>query len=190
MLYLTLFDELERAKGFEPSTPTLARLCSTPELHPHSPAFFRPPGIFVCQIKPILATDSTPFGYREAAGYGEPTALYRWRCDFRISSLEFRIPALIDIHSHACQFCRPLRFSRSARHFLSYRRASAPLYRRSVAIAARANPRRPYQESFSQGQDRCALSRCGLGGRGDRPQGAAEHFGRGPVLIRISRPVA
>ena len=26
---------LERAKGFEPSTPTLARLCSTPELHPH-----------------------------------------------------------------------------------------------------------------------------------------------------------
>ena len=25
---------LERAKGFEPSTPTLARLCSTPELHP------------------------------------------------------------------------------------------------------------------------------------------------------------
>src|SRR5258706_623991 len=31
-----IFDEkLERAKGFEPSTPTLARSCSTPELHPH-----------------------------------------------------------------------------------------------------------------------------------------------------------
>src|SRR5215208_8167085 len=27
--------KLERAKGFEPSTPTLARSCSTPELHPH-----------------------------------------------------------------------------------------------------------------------------------------------------------
>ena len=26
--------DLERAKGFEPSTPTLARLCSTPELRP------------------------------------------------------------------------------------------------------------------------------------------------------------
>ena len=26
---------LERAKGFEPSTPTLARSCSTTELHPH-----------------------------------------------------------------------------------------------------------------------------------------------------------
>ena len=29
-------EKLERAKGFEPSTPTLARLCSTPELHPQS----------------------------------------------------------------------------------------------------------------------------------------------------------
>ena len=27
---------LERAEGFEPSTPTLARLCSTPELRPRS----------------------------------------------------------------------------------------------------------------------------------------------------------
>ena len=31
-------ENLERAKGFEPSTPTLARLCSTPELRPHSAA--------------------------------------------------------------------------------------------------------------------------------------------------------
>ena len=30
-----LGNRLERAKGFEPSTPTLARLCSTPELRPH-----------------------------------------------------------------------------------------------------------------------------------------------------------
>ena len=28
---------LERAMGFEPTTPTLARLCSTPELRPHRP---------------------------------------------------------------------------------------------------------------------------------------------------------
>ena len=27
---------MERANGFEPSTLTLARLCSTPELRPHS----------------------------------------------------------------------------------------------------------------------------------------------------------
>src|SRR5467141_2801569 len=32
---LSLFEILERAKGFEPSTPTLARSCSTTELHPH-----------------------------------------------------------------------------------------------------------------------------------------------------------
>src|ERR1700730_14980644 len=32
---LILLTRLERAKGFAPSTPTLARLCSTPELHPH-----------------------------------------------------------------------------------------------------------------------------------------------------------
>ena len=29
--------KLERARGFEPPTPTLARLCSTPELHPRTP---------------------------------------------------------------------------------------------------------------------------------------------------------
>jgi hypothetical protein len=41
---------LERAKGFEPSTPTLARLCSTPELHPHpkAPAAL-PPALKLCQ---------------------------------------------------------------------------------------------------------------------------------------------
>jgi hypothetical protein len=31
---------MEREKGFEPSTPTLARLCSTPELLPHTPKLF------------------------------------------------------------------------------------------------------------------------------------------------------
>jgi hypothetical protein len=33
--FCKLLENLERAKGFEPSTPTLARSCSTPELHPH-----------------------------------------------------------------------------------------------------------------------------------------------------------
>src|SRR3546814_4851274 len=31
---LVFLEKLGRAKGFEPSTPTLARLCSTPELRP------------------------------------------------------------------------------------------------------------------------------------------------------------
>ena len=34
IIHLLLLEKLERAKGFEPSTPTLARLCSTPELRP------------------------------------------------------------------------------------------------------------------------------------------------------------
>ena len=32
---LFVMEVLERAKGLEPSTPTLARSCSTTELHPH-----------------------------------------------------------------------------------------------------------------------------------------------------------
>src|SRR6266496_3472465 len=32
---LAFRENLERAKGLEPSTPTLARSCSTTELHPH-----------------------------------------------------------------------------------------------------------------------------------------------------------
>jgi hypothetical protein len=32
---LRIWKILERAKGLEPSTPTLARSCSTTELHPH-----------------------------------------------------------------------------------------------------------------------------------------------------------
>src|SRR3981189_503568 len=50
---------LERAKGFEPSTPTLARSCSTPELHPH-PSAGRPSAAgtsrHLCQMRPVFAT--------------------------------------------------------------------------------------------------------------------------------------
>src|SRR5262249_40488746 len=42
--------ELERAMGFEPTTPTLARLCSTPELHPRSCPHLRS-----CQTHPVRA---------------------------------------------------------------------------------------------------------------------------------------
>ena len=41
---------LERAMGFEPTTPTLARLCSTPELHPRSGLPSRS-----CQNHPVRA---------------------------------------------------------------------------------------------------------------------------------------
>lgn len=43
---------LERAMGFEPTTPTLARLCSTPELHPRS---------VVGRLWTILSCGASPF---------------------------------------------------------------------------------------------------------------------------------
>ena len=46
---------LERAKGFEPSTPTLARLCSTPELHPH-PCTASPPEPLYAAIRREMQT--------------------------------------------------------------------------------------------------------------------------------------
>ena len=45
---LIYLEFLERAKGFEPSTPTLARLCSTPELHPRSVAPWRRARRVIC----------------------------------------------------------------------------------------------------------------------------------------------
>ena len=57
--------KLERAKGFEPSTPTLARSCSTPELHPHPldiwpKAQFRPPSRSYSQKVDHFATAARP----------------------------------------------------------------------------------------------------------------------------------
>ena len=52
-------ENLERAKGFEPSTPTLARSCSTPELHPHPRSWrrwVRRQRAELCQMRPMNAT--------------------------------------------------------------------------------------------------------------------------------------
>lgn len=48
---LPIRENLERAKGLEPSTPTLARSCSTTELHPHPDGGDRSPsGAELCQM--------------------------------------------------------------------------------------------------------------------------------------------
>jgi hypothetical protein len=58
-------EKLERAKGFEPSTPTLARSCSTPELHPHPlrlPESHRHRPAELCQMpSPNATAPSGPF---------------------------------------------------------------------------------------------------------------------------------
>src|SRR3984957_17609631 len=54
-------EKLERAKGFEPSTPTLARSCSTPELLPHPleiVAWLSPATADLCQMRTANATAS------------------------------------------------------------------------------------------------------------------------------------
>jgi hypothetical protein len=56
---LDTYKKLERAKGFEPSTPTLARSCSTTELHPHPSgltAIRRRQRAELCQIRLPNAT--------------------------------------------------------------------------------------------------------------------------------------
>src|ERR1700679_1565986 len=52
---------LERAKGFEPSTPTLARLCSTPELHPHPRRLRRRRWALMAQAARDCNTPSRPY---------------------------------------------------------------------------------------------------------------------------------
>ena len=65
---------MERAKGFEPSTPTLARLCSTPELRPQTFEF----------LKDVSTSLHIPCGWRT---WRRPTlprleTQYHWRGGF------------------------------------------------------------------------------------------------------------
>src|SRR4051812_10283660 len=55
---LCRLEALERAKGLEPSTPTLARSCSTTELHPHPNigGDHAPTTAELCQMPPPNAT--------------------------------------------------------------------------------------------------------------------------------------
>ena len=52
---------MERAMGFEPTTPTLARLCSTPELHPHpAPGASRLYAAKPCPLQILAAAQNLP----------------------------------------------------------------------------------------------------------------------------------
>ena len=68
-VYGSAKQRLERAKGFEPSTPTLARLCSTPELRPRSAG-----GLYArtqCHDKPgrdVEPTIKTSFLHQKMVG--------------------------------------------------------------------------------------------------------------------------
>jgi hypothetical protein len=81
--------KLERAKGFEPSTPTLARSCSTPELHPHP-----------LDIWPNRDTGRQGRSYSQKAALNATTAFFfgfsgqllRAWCRFRARGFAFGAP--------------------------------------------------------------------------------------------------
>jgi hypothetical protein len=59
--------------GFEPTTPTLARLCSTPELRPHPRRGVAAAAAgLLCQMAPALATEDS----RPADGRKEGQAIF------------------------------------------------------------------------------------------------------------------
>src|SRR3954447_25700499 len=62
------WEKLERAKGFEPSTPTLARSCSTPELHPHPNSVDQrppePPATYAKRCPPLQPPPCSAFRLR------------------------------------------------------------------------------------------------------------------------------
>ena len=82
-------EKLERAKGFEPSTPTLARSCSTPELHPHP-----------LDIWPNRDTGRQGRSYSQKAALNATTAFFfgfsgqllRAWCRFRARGFAFGAP--------------------------------------------------------------------------------------------------
>jgi hypothetical protein len=70
--------KLERAMGFEPTTPTLARLCSTPELHPHDalrpaapPRLYAPTSAFT-QRPRVFALGSSTIAPAASSGKRRP----------------------------------------------------------------------------------------------------------------------
>ena len=65
-IFLQVIDLLERARGFEPPTPTLARLCSTPELHPRPGDQYHSGGGGLQE--PWCASGSRRFGTRPCNG--------------------------------------------------------------------------------------------------------------------------
>src|SRR5690606_13975783 len=137
---LTWLGKLERAKGFEPSTPTLARLCSTPELHPLTcrSGSFPPADGGLISLPPRRRQGGERLGGNNRRRNASPDAFARWKG--RESS-------------RASQPNRPDGHAREPGHSHHYRRTCSGLHRRGSPGAARLHPRSPHQEPVSQGQE-------------------------------------
>ena len=134
---------LERAKGFEPSTPTLARSCSTPELHPH----------------PMAARYA-----RQARSYAK-RHLALQQCPLKraistLTTLTQCLPLLTN--------CSPISIAWRSR--IRTIQHPAAVHGRAVAGAARTNSRRAHQEPVPEGQERRLVPGDRAGGCRDRTE--------------------
>ena len=148
---------LERAKGFEPSTPTLARLCSTPELHPHPREFARPEGRDGPRMPKPTPQCNQFAAIRPARSYARRISLTQVRRarDRRYRCRRFRTtPTRASDARHPA---RPVRIPRPARHPPFHGHPSAALHRRRQPEPARTDRRRTHQEPVPEGQ---AAVRC------------------------------
>src|SRR6266566_838802 len=83
--------------GFEPTTPTLARLCSTPELHPHPSPRHHTGTRRVCKIRPDFGRrDILPPHY----GVSEEILVRRRSSLTLIKSFGMAQRARLGIHEH------------------------------------------------------------------------------------------
>ena len=162
---------LERAKGFEPSTPTLARLCSTPELHPRSAARGA-----VCEAGSCASTGASSRGLLHDGSY---------RCG-AISAMSDSAGALGVEPARGPARSKPRRKAPPCprhrtisspfgqlRHRRRAGRACAGLHGRGIAGARGDDPRRALQEPVPQGQEGPPLPRRRPRTRRHRPEAAA-----------------
>jgi hypothetical protein len=163
---------LERAKGFEPSTPTLARLCSTPELHPHPRRQWPLSAALLCQMGERKATDSASSGVAALWDFRPCRTYWEKKNSLQLSiSLPRPAPVVKGYFSTpaAGRFVRfrsgvGVHFGHSSigLRLPAYRRCKVPRFARSTT-SDNLDKSRP--------QDPPSRRRAGLRGRGDVKDG-------------------
>ena len=203
---------LERAKGFEPSTPTLARSCSTPELHPHperpggwvaAGALRMPKRLTDCNNRgnraekrraarqePEPDRPHRPCGSKEADRH-HPSLRQLPKCEFKSRSIVRN-----STHGSIDKADMPATpddlFAFLDRLGIAHNTVThAPLFTvEQIAGPARRDSGRTHQEPLPQGQEGRGVSRRRAGGGKRRSQDAASQARRRPVLVRLGRPDA
>src|SRR6185437_2987502 len=157
--HIISWDHLERAKGFEPSTPTLARLCSTTELHPRpirlasTGALRMPNGPKLCNIFDGFTLSVSPDDSRITTSSPRPHTSWPLSAYF-LSARLFHPPNETLPAYHARYTRRSIRLPRQARHRAPDGPAPAAVPSAAEPSPARADRGRPPQEPLYQGKAR------------------------------------